>query len=479
MHMNAADADLDIAVIGAGIAGLYCASRLVGANPAAGRLEVFESSQRAGGRIHTVFSAAAPKLALELGAQTLLADHDFTHRLLADFGIATSERPPEPQMGLVSLRGRTRTNRQIRRSRFFRPFNYDVSIRLQRKGPSGIMRKALAEFDRRRTDDLMPAASALDARLLEVLSEEEVQYLCDRTGYSFWRAPLDAKAMFEWSARELFVNARAILQVPSGMSALIEKLVASIRHRGGEVSTGQRLVAIEPNGMQPVTLRLRDGANRLRTVRARRVVLALPRQAIRHIEGFADRSPIRHLVDAIHGWSILKGAILYPTAWWRQLGFTTGHSQTDLPIGLLDHLSADTPGNAERASSALTFYIDSARTDYWRNRFAPLPTDRWLEASHPLTLELHRVIAALYEPLIGKALPSPLEAIVIDWQNEPFGGAFHMWTSNASPTQALRLARQPSPDEPIHICGEAWSTRQGWIEGALESVEQTLALLRQ
>jgi protoporphyrinogen oxidase len=78
MHMNAADADLDIAVIGAGIAGLYCASQLAGANPAAGRLEVFESSQRAGGRIHTVFSAVAPKLALELGAQTLPADHVLT-----------------------------------------------------------------------------------------------------------------------------------------------------------------------------------------------------------------------------------------------------------------------------------------------------------------------------------------------------------------------------------------------------------------
>jgi lysine 2-monooxygenase len=341
------------------------------------------------------------------------------------------------------------------------------------------MRKALAEIGRRCTDDQSPAGGSFDARLLEVLSDEEVQYLCDRTGYGFWRAPLDAQAMFKWSARELFVNDRAMLQVPSGLSAVIEKLVTSIRHRGGQVSTGQRLVAIEPNGMQPVTLRLRDGANRLRTVRARTVVLALPRQAILDIEGFADRPPIRHLVEEIRGWPILKGAILYPTAWWRQLGFSTGHTRTDLPIGLLDHLGADSQANAEQqASSALTFYVDGARSDYWRYRFAPLPTDRWLEASHPLTLDLHRMIAALYEPIIGKALPSPTEAIVTDWQNKPFGGAFHLWGLNASPTPALRLARQPSPDEPIHICGEAWSTRQGWIEGAIESVEQTLALLR-
>jgi lysine 2-monooxygenase len=475
MHMNAADADLDIAVIGAGIAGLYCASRLVGANPAAGRLEVFESSQRAGGRIHTVFSAAAPKLALELGAQTLPADHALIHRLLADFGIATSERPPEPQTGLISLRGRTRTNRQIRRSRFFRPFNYDVSIRLQRKGPSAILGKAIAEIEQRRTNG-RTLAGAFDAGLLEVLSDEEVQHLCDRTGYSFWRAPLDARAMFRWSARELFVNERTMLRVPSGMSTLIEKLVTLIRHHGGEVSTGQRLVAIEPNGAQPVTLRLRDATNGLRTVRARRVVLALPRQAIGDIEGFADRLPVRNLVEQIRGWPILKGVILYPTAWWRRLGFSTGHTQTDLPIGLLDHLGSDSEADA---SSAITFYVDGARSDYWRQRFAPLPTDQWLAACHPLTLDLHGLIAALYEPITGTKLPYPTEAMLADWNAKPFGGAFHMWALNASPTQALQLARQPSPHEPIHICGEAWSSRQGWIEGALESVEQTLALLRE
>jgi monoamine oxidase len=34
--------------------------------------------------------------------------------------------------------------------------------------------------------------------------------------------------------------------------------------------------------------------------------------------------------------------------------------------------------------------------------------------------------------------------------------------------------RQPVPDANVYICGEAWSTTQGWAEGALQTAEQVL-----
>ena len=412
---------------------------------------------------------------VELGAQMLPSDHLLAHRLVQELGIPTLRRPPEPECSLVSLRGRTRTLKQIRRARFFRPFHYGVSTRLQRKGPSGIMRKALAERSRHQADAAAPADGPFDARLLDVLSEEEIQFLCDRTAYSFWREPLDARAMFDWVARELFENHREMLQLPTGMSAVIEALSAEIQRLGGRISTRQRLAGIRTNGAAPVVLRISDSADRLRTVRAKRVVLALPRDAIAGIEGFAERPAVRQLLDSVRAWPIVRGAIVYPSAWWLDLGFTTAHTSTDLPLGWLDHVGAGSPGH--NGPSALTFYADGTRGDYWRNRFAPLPTGKWLNASHPFTVELHRMVATLYEPFLRKPLPSPIEAITTDWQNDPFGGAFHLWNLNARPAEAMRLARQPVADEPIHICGEAWSARHAWIEGALESVEQTVALL--
>jgi hypothetical protein len=38
----------------------------------------------------------------------------------------------------------------------------------------------------------------------------------------------------------------------------------------------------------------------------------------------------------------------------------------------------------------------------------------------------------------------------------------------------MAAALRPFPDRAFHICGEAWSPRQGWIEGALETVDAVL-----
>jgi lysine 2-monooxygenase len=34
--------------------------------------------------------------------------------------------------------------------------------------------------------------------------------------------------------------------------------------------------------------------------------------------------------------------------------------------------------------------------------------------------------------------------------------------------------RHPLPDANLYICGEAWSTNQGWVEGALNTAEHVL-----
>ena len=34
--------------------------------------------------------------------------------------------------------------------------------------------------------------------------------------------------------------------------------------------------------------------------------------------------------------------------------------------------------------------------------------------------------------------------------------------------------QRPIPDISLHVCGEAWSTQQGWVEGALETADAVL-----
>ena len=79
-----------------------------------------------------------------------------------------------------------------------------------------------------------------------------------------------------------------------------------------------------------------------------------------------------------------------------------------------------------------------------------------------------------------------------DWSAPPFGGAAHLWLPGSSyvvpPSSANRLSGIPKGEDPlfafslrerasdnapknVHICGEAFSGNQGFIEGALQTAE--------
>ena len=67
-----------------------------------------------------------------------------------------------------------------------------------------------------------------------------------------------------------------------------------------------------------------------------------------------------------------------------------------------------------------------------------------------------------------------------DWGKDPFGGAAHGWLpGERSWIHIDYLAAFPTSNatnwkNKLHICGEAFSDHQGFIEGSLRSAEETL-----
>ncbi len=57
---------------------------------------------------------------------------------------------------------------------------------------------------------------------------------------------------------------------------------------------------------------------------------------------------------------------------------------------------------------------------------------------------------------------------------EPYGGAVHHWQVGIDSDAAMAGMVRPLPDLELFVCGEAWSRRQGWVEGALETAEAVL-----
>ncbi|MBN9220400.1 MAG: FAD-dependent oxidoreductase [Mesorhizobium sp.] len=450
--------ETDVAIVGGGIAGLYAAWRLAGAGGR--RIKLFEASGRLGGRIHTLHPA--PGLTVELGAQSIRNDHPLLIRLLRDLGIATSAEQDDGG-GLVHLRGRTRSQAEIRKARLRRPFAYDVPVGLQRGGPGRLLREAL-----RRAAKIDALAVELGPRLSQLMSDEEMAYLSDRSGYGFWASPANADAVLDWAEHSLFKGAHQLFEVPSGMSSVTDALSTDARDKGVEFATGCPLLdlAVDPGGS--VTLGF---GPRRPPVRAASVILALPKAAIAGIGGFNQINTVRLLLAAVDAWPVVTSAVLYPDCWWTPAGFRTAIAVTDLPLGMVRHFGAE-DWRQHRGVGALAMFADGARGAFWRGR--SLPDGAWLAPDHPAMAEIQRMVEAIYRPKLRHAVPVPVQAMIRDWAAAPFGGAFHLWAARSKPDEARALALRPVADAPVHICGEAWSPRQAWIEGALETTESVL-----
>ena len=55
------------------------------------------------------------------------------------------------------------------------------------------------------------------------------------------------------------------------------------------------------------------------------------------------------------------------------------------------------------------------------------------------------------------------------WGADPRECGWHYWRAGDNSDEIIDLAAQPDRALPIHLCGEVFSRRGAWVEGALET----------
>jgi len=458
------------------MAGLYATLRLLDAGLRPDRIRLFEASGRIGGRVLTVRSPQG--LALDMGAHNFSPSHSIVAGLVERFGLKTAKSIGQSPAGIVHLRGRSLTNAEISRSWFRKPFPYNVSAYLQRRGPARILRKALEAMPADKPGGMRqlrgrPLAEwALPDALLEILTPEELAYAADRLIYSFWRQPVHAAAALRWAAQEMFRGKGGMSELNGGMAVLPEALGRVIDSLGARTVFGHRLVAVkfsDDGGPISLSFDTEDGGISLS---AGRVMLAMPAAAVASVEGLAERPEFKALFSALAPQNAVTTAVVYEQPWWREIGITGGVSTTDLPARHLRH-----HGGARWQSSdagTVVSYSDGENAEFWRHTGGGEATCGWIRPDHPVVGELHSQLQKMFGPKMRKPLPQPVAAFTQNWDESVAGVAFHMWSRGSIPADAMRRALSPVAAQKLHICGEAWSPRQGWIEGALESVDMLL-----
>lgn len=226
-------------------------------------------------------------------------------------------------------------------------------------------------------------------------------------------------------------------------------------------------------------------------VYANHLVLAMPRKSLELLDqdnfffNITQNSTLNYNIRSVIMEPAFKILMGFPHPWWKQLGIDSGHSITDLPMRQCYYFGTDTHTDN---SMLLGSYGDMETETFWK----ALSDDKVLfevkSAKSALLKELHQLddvqatklmvdeLMTQLRELHGDkiTIPEPYVTYFKDWTDDPFGAGYHAWKAGYSVEKVMPYMRKPMVEEQIHICGEAYSDQQGWVEGAFCEAEKML-----
>ncbi|HMJ42362.1 MAG TPA: FAD-dependent oxidoreductase [Pseudolabrys sp.] len=254
------------------------------------------------------------------------------------------------------------------------------------------------------------------------------------------------------------------------------------------------LVSIKPKG-ELVTLGFKfSDKEKLSYYTAKSVILAIPKAPLEKIvlgnRGVFSESICKE-IDGVFGFSLVKIFVVVKKRWWEE-DQRANVGATSIPTRELHYWKSLTPGSAR---GMIMIYTDRPGSIFWTNyvgtrgrQEGPF-TNRDQDIgdvfkSTQMKRLKAKVVEVLKEAGAGNLKVSDVEYCgIMDWGREPYGGASHAWRPERRPSDVLtslssfNLGLEPQNAEgkgTIHICGEAYSDYQGFIEGALRSAAHVL-----
>lgn len=404
----------DIAIVGGGVAGCYCAWRLAAGSH---KVDLFEASERLGGRL---LSSDVPgtNLVAELGgmryhtSQTItatLVEHVFGldwHRFLdgideTRFAYLRRKRVANAVAALSS--------EQACQSA------YDIGEKARQLAPGTVFKRLAAnvllsdpeiahryrwqvrltpddaELDLTRADwDEIKetlryyrqgsAYNGLRVRDLgfqnlikDQLSHEYYQYLADACGYYSDTQNWNAAEALHYLIGDLDAADGEYRGISGGYETLVDALAAhsETSARTPTFWIENRLVSIQPGQQRRYRLVFQNRAAGLQWhVEAHRIILAMPRKAIELLDRtsfmFDERESAGFVkaLRSVNGAPAFKLVMLFDHAWWLDAcGFEYGKSVTDLPLRQCLYFGRD---SASGKALLLASYNDMSTVEFWR-----------------------------------------------------------------------------------------------------------------
>jgi protoporphyrinogen oxidase len=496
----------DLVIVGAGMAGLYSAWRVLQRDPARS-ITILESLDRTGGRLQTDhITINGTTVKTEEGGMRFLTSHVELVALLKELGLWKYAVPFSmgDDKNLFYLRGRrfTRGDAAADPSIWSSLYALNASAQGQQPGAvlSGILNQVLEENGansgswKGTPDDWTTLRLEFTWRGIPLyrwgfwallteygLSPDAIDMLYESSGFI---APYDQE-INAGSALQLlvdFVNPEFHTLGPG--YELLPTTLATLLQPSVDIRLQHQVTAIEreASGTILVTARRSDGS--LASWRARDVVLAVTQVALQQLSPFVpmfrDSAVFSSDVDSVTDMDLGKINLYFDRNWWTPAtGIWGGGSWTDAPLAQF-YCFGDSPATPVDQPASVTLYTDFYRTGYWDQ------LQRLGKAyAHPNGPLLPPAATPASEFVVAQAMtqlrmmlnvsnaPDPVAATYRRWGLPPAGDGDHQWRIDVRDDEVRARLANPFPN--VYTCGETWSDDQAWVNGALRSANTMLS----
>ena len=232
-----------------------------------------------------------------------------------------------------------------------------------------------------------------------------------------------------------------------GMSAIVDGLREELEAKGGTILKEHTCARVEqagPKSSVKVTCMKDDSPV---VLESKQCVLAVPVEALKKIEPFdAWKRGTKHLAMK----PLLRFYGVFPEVWAKERIVTAN------PIRYV------IPGNPKIGSVQMS-YTDSQDAEHWKEKLDQIGEKA---VGEEMLGELRR--------LVSPSIPPPTFVKAHYWKH----GATYWLPGDYDPKEESHAAYKPLSNMPaVHVCGESFSVRQGWMEGALEHAAGLCRLL--
>ena len=409
----------DVIVLGGGIAGLYTAYTLHHQNPKLSLL-LLEKNDYFGGRIYTIHEK---EFTIEAGAGRWNETHILWQQLIRELGLQEKIQPIPSDLHFVPSGNYA--------SKYF---NCD---------PFETMNPVLSKAKQTPRDKLREYTFMEFAQT--VLSPQDCQFVEDSFGYYEQLMCMNA-----YDATKLFDQGmhtkHSFFVLKGGMSQVIDKLVSKLTHKICKKNqTVTKITYPTTTNTTTNTTTTTDhlfhieveSSGKTNTYFARQCVAALPKPALQSIPFF---KPIYPLLSHIGTKTLCRiyAQFSQENIWFKHIPKSTTNNRLRYVI----------PIDRDKGVIMIS-YTDGKYARYWKDKDDASIIDR--------------VKKQIYQTYDFK-IEDPVYIRKCYWE---LGTSY--WKPNVRSFEICRKLIQPIPTCPMFLCGETYSTNQGWIEGALET----------